>query len=40
MAFVTTLLTPVLLKWSVARSCTGGEKERFCSLWEASKKKS
>lgn len=37
MAFITTLLTPILLKWSVVRSCSAGEKESFCLLWQDSK---
>ncbi len=37
MAFITTLLTPIMLKWSVMKSCTSGEKESFCILWEKSK---
>lgn len=32
MAFVTTLLALVLLRWSVGRSCSGDEKEPFCQL--------
>jgi len=40
MAFITTLLTPILLKSSISRSCSGNEKEEFCELWEqASQKK-
>jgi Kef-type K+ transport system membrane component KefB len=39
MAFVTTLLTPILLKRSVTRSCSGEEKEAFCELWEQSNQK-
>jgi Kef-type K+ transport system membrane component KefB len=39
MAFITTLITPVLLKNSVARSCTGDQKEEFCELWEQSSQK-
>jgi hypothetical protein len=34
MAFVTTMLAPVTLKWAVMRSCTGGEKANFCVLWD------
>jgi Kef-type K+ transport system membrane component KefB len=33
MAFVTTLMTPVLLKWAVVRSCTGNEGASFCAMW-------
>lgn len=32
MAFITTLLTPVLLKWSVKKSCRRGNSEDFCAL--------
>jgi len=39
MAFVTTLLTPILLKISITRSCSGNEKEEFCELWEQSSRK-
>lgn len=39
MAFVTTLITPILLKNSVAWSCSGKEKEAFCELWEKSSQK-
>jgi hypothetical protein len=34
MAFVTTMLAPVTLKWTVMRSCGGDEKEAFCTLWD------
>ncbi len=36
MAFVTTMLAPVTLKWAVVRSCGGDEKEAFCTLWDNS----
>jgi Kef-type K+ transport system membrane component KefB len=39
MAFITTLLTPILLKASITRSCAGDEKEEFCELWEQSSRK-
>ncbi len=39
MAFVTTLITPLLLKKSVTQSCTGDEKEAFCTLWEEESQK-
>ena len=38
MAFVTTLLAPLLLRWSVMKSCTGNEKEQFCQLWSDTSK--
>jgi Kef-type K+ transport system membrane component KefB len=33
MAFVTTVMTPILLKWSVVRSCSSSEEASFCVLW-------
>jgi Kef-type K+ transport system membrane component KefB len=39
MAFITTLLAPLLLRWSVTKSCKGDEKEQFCQLWSDSIKK-
>jgi len=33
MAFITTLLAPLMLRWSVVRTCSGSEKEQFCQLW-------
>lgn len=33
MAFVTTVMTPVLLKWSVVRSCSSGDADSFCVIW-------
>lgn len=36
MAFITTAVTPILLKKMITRSCTGAEKEAFCQLWEES----
>ena len=38
MAFITTLLAPLLLRWSVMKSCTGNEKEQFCQLWSDTSK--
>ncbi|MBU0730325.1 MAG: cation:proton antiporter [Proteobacteria bacterium] len=38
MAFVTTLITPLLMKASVMKSCSGDEKESFCALIDKSKK--
>ncbi|HDO34933.1 MAG TPA: hypothetical protein ENH07_01350 [Nitrospirae bacterium] len=32
MAFITTLLAPISLKWSVMRACKGDEKAEFCRL--------
>jgi Kef-type K+ transport system membrane component KefB len=39
MAFVTTVMTPVLLKWSVVRSCSGSESDSFCVIWRDAKKR-
>ena len=33
MAFVTTMLAPLMLKWSMMKTCSGSEKEQFCQLW-------
>ncbi len=33
MAFVTTVMTPILLKWLVVRSCSSSEEDSFCILW-------
>lgn len=33
MAFITTLMAPLMLRWSVMKTCTGNEKEQFCQLW-------
>jgi Na+:H+ antiporter len=38
MAFVTTLIAPVSLKWAVMRACRPDEKDAFCSLWENASK--
>ncbi len=37
MAFVTTFLAPVSLKWAVARACGSKEKAEFCDLWDESR---
>jgi Kef-type K+ transport system membrane component KefB len=34
MAFVTTLLAPITLKWAVVRTCLPVEKAAFCELWD------
>ena len=39
MAFITTMLAPLMLRWSMVRICSGSEKEQFCQLWDNSKKK-
>ena len=33
MAFVTTVMTPVLLKWAVMRSCSSTDGASFCVIW-------
>jgi Kef-type K+ transport system membrane component KefB len=33
MAFITTLLSPICLKWAVAKTCSREENEAFCILW-------
>ncbi|UCD34649.1 MAG: cation:proton antiporter [Nitrospiraceae bacterium] len=37
MAFVTTLMAPVTLKWSVMKACGSDEKASFCMLWDEKK---
>jgi hypothetical protein len=37
MAFITTLLAPLMLKWSVMKTCSSSEKEKFCQLLSDSK---
>jgi len=39
MAFITTLLAPLMLRWSVVKTCSGNEKEHFCQLWSETTKK-
>ena len=34
MAFITTLITPILLKWSISRSCQTDDKAEFCTIAE------
>jgi Kef-type K+ transport system membrane component KefB len=36
MAFVTTMIAPVTLKWAVMRACGSDEKASFCVLWDES----
>ncbi len=38
MAFVTTLLAPVTLKWAVMKACRSDDKASFCMLWDSTKK--
>ncbi|MGC8490766.1 MAG: cation:proton antiporter [Syntrophobacteraceae bacterium] len=37
MAFVTTALAPVALKWAITRSCLSVEKAEFCTMWDKSR---
>ncbi len=39
MAFITTLLAPLMLRWTVVKTCSGDEKEEFCQLWSESAKR-
>ncbi|KPK32220.1 MAG: hypothetical protein AMK70_11020 [Nitrospira bacterium SG8_35_1] len=39
MAFITTLLAPLMLRWSVMKTCRGREKEQFCRLWSDTPKR-
>lgn len=34
MAFVTTLLAPITLRWAIVRTCRPNEKASFCQLWD------
>jgi Kef-type K+ transport system membrane component KefB len=35
MAFITTLMAPISLKWSVTKTCLPQEKAGFCEMWDA-----
>ncbi len=37
MAFITTMMAPITLKWSVTRACSSKEASSFCTLWDQSK---
>jgi Kef-type K+ transport system membrane component KefB len=39
MAFVTTLIAPITLRWAVMRSCRSDEKVALCRLWERAETK-
>ena len=39
MAFITTMLAPLMLRWSVMKTCSGNEKEQFCQLWSDTTKR-
>ena len=34
MAFVTTFIAPISLKWAVTNTCSPTEKEKICRLWD------
>jgi hypothetical protein len=34
MAFITTLMAPITLKWSVTKACSADEEASFCMLWD------
>ncbi len=34
MAFITTIMAPLTLRWSVTRVCSSEESASFCSVWE------
>jgi Kef-type K+ transport system membrane component KefB len=38
MAFITTIIAPLTLKWTVKKYCTYDENAQFCGLWEKSRK--
>lgn len=37
MAFLTTLMAPLTLRWSVMRACSSDEQASFCMLWDRTK---
>jgi Kef-type K+ transport system membrane component KefB len=37
MAFITTMMAPITLKWSVTRACSANEASSFCTLWDKNK---
>lgn len=37
-AFITTFIAPVTLKWSVMKACSSDEKSSFCMLWDNTNK--
>ena len=34
MAFITTMMAPITLKWSIEKTCLPEEKADFCRLWD------
>lgn len=39
MAFITTLMAPLTLKWSVMKACRADEKAAFCRLWNETERR-
>jgi Kef-type K+ transport system membrane component KefB len=39
MAFITTMIAPISMKWAVRKACSVDEDAEFCQLWEVSKKR-
>lgn len=39
MAFITTLIAPLSLRWAAARACNSEEKAAFCTLWDNNKRR-
>lgn len=39
MAFITTLIAPLTLKWAAMKSCSAKEKAAFCTIWDETKTK-
>ncbi len=37
MAFLTTMMAPITLKWSIMKACSSDEKASFCMLWNNEK---
>jgi Kef-type K+ transport system membrane component KefB len=37
MAFITTIMAPITLKWSAMKACSSDEKASFCMLWDEGK---
>jgi len=37
MAFITTIMAPLTLKWSIMRACNRDEKATFCVMWDDQK---
>jgi Kef-type K+ transport system membrane component KefB len=39
MAFITTMMAPITLKWSIVKTCLPEEKADFCRLWDETTRK-